>query len=74
MKPDPDRLVALFAAANEIEAATIVGYLDQFGVKAFAAGGYTAGFRAEAPGDVKVLVKQADLERAKKLLEENEKT
>ncbi len=46
--------------------------MDQCGIRAFAAGGYTAGFRAEAPGDVKILVKQADLDRARKALAENQ--
>ncbi len=70
MTPDPDRPETLLSVANEIEAAVIVGYLDQRGIRAFAAGGYTAGFRAEAPGDVKILVKQADLDRARKALAE----
>ena len=56
------------SAANEIEAAAVVGYLRQFGVKAIYAGGYTSGFKAEAPGDVKILVKLADLEQAQQIL------
>ncbi|MBU4273221.1 MAG: DUF2007 domain-containing protein [Planctomycetes bacterium] len=72
MTPDPDRSETLLSVADEIEAAAIVGYLDQCGIRAFAAGGYTSGFKAEAPGDVKILVKQADLDRARKALAENQ--
>ena len=32
-------------------------------------GGFTAGFRAEAPGDVQIIVRQADLEQARRALE-----
>ncbi len=71
MTPDPDRPETLLSVANEIEAATIVGYLDQCGIRAFAAGGYTSGFKAEAPGNVKILVKQADLDRARQALAEH---
>lgn len=70
MKPDPERPETLLSVANEIEAAAIVGFLAQYGIKAFAAGGYTSGFKAEAPGDVKILVKQADLDRARQALAE----
>lgn len=72
MTPDPERPETLLSVANEIEATVIVDYLDQCGIRAFAAGGYTAGFRAEAPGDVKILVKQADLDRARRALAENQ--
>ena len=71
MKPDPESPETLLSVANEIEAAAIVGYLEQCGIKAFAAGGYTAGFKAEAPGDVKILVRQADLDRARQAMAEN---
>jgi hypothetical protein len=70
MTSDPDRPEELLAAANEIEAAAMVNALAEYGVEAFAAGGYTSGFQAEAPGNVKILVKQADLDRAKQALAE----
>ena len=72
MKPDPECPETLITAANEIEAATIVNYLAQFDIKALSAGGYTSGFRAEAPGDVKILVRQEDLERARQALAEKD--
>jgi hypothetical protein len=68
MTPDPNRPEVLLSVPNEIEAAAITTALAEYGVEAFAAGGYTSGFRAEAPGNVKVLVKHADLDRAKQAL------
>jgi hypothetical protein len=68
MGADPDSPVTLTTAANEIEAGAIVGLLAQYGIKALSTGGYTAGFRAEAPGNVAVLVRRADLDRAREAL------
>jgi hypothetical protein len=70
MNSDPDGPVTLTTAAHEIEAAAIIGYLEQCGIKAISAGGYTSGFKAEAPGNVAVLVRRADLARARQALEE----
>jgi hypothetical protein len=70
MAPDPNRPEVLLSVANEIEAAAMVNALAELGVEAFAAGGYTSGFKAEAPGDVAVMVKQANLDRAKQALAE----
>lgn len=47
----------------------LVSYLAGQGIDATTAGEYTAGFRAEAPGDVQVLVRHADLEKALLALE-----
>ena len=41
-------------------------------IKASTAGGYTAGFRAEAPADVSVIVRHKDLNHAKQALAEIE--
>lgn len=60
----------VYSAANEIEAAAVVGYLSQLGIKALADGGFTAGFIAMAPGDVKIVVRLADLDQAKLALAE----
>jgi hypothetical protein len=70
MTSDPNRPEVLLSVANEIEAAAMVNALAEYGVEAFAAGGYTSGFKAEAPGNVMILVKQADLDRAKQALAE----
>ena len=70
MVPDPNRPEKLLAVANEIEATAITSALAEYGVEAFAVGGYTAGFKAEAPGTVAVMVRHADFDRAKQALTE----
>jgi hypothetical protein len=70
-KPDPNEHVALLTSApNEMEAGIIVGALEQQGIKSTMTGVYTAGFRAEAPGWVQVLVAEDDLPAAQAILEE----
>lgn len=63
----------LLTVATEAEAAGIITALADYDVEAFATGGATAGFRAEAPGSVQVLVRAADLEKAQRALVEIEK-
>ena len=63
-----DQVVVLMSAANEAEAAIIIARLDAEGIQATTVGALTAGFRAEAPGFVQVLVPKADLDRAKQIL------
>jgi hypothetical protein len=70
MSTDEDNQVVLSTFANELEAAAAVTTLQALGVEALVMGGYTAGFRAEAPGDVRVVVRSRDLERARKALAE----
>ena len=70
MTADPNRPERLLSVRTEIEATAIVTALVEYDIEAFAAGGYTAGFRAEAPGYVTVLVKHADLDRAKQAVAE----
>ena len=60
----------LIRVANEMEAMIIIGHLEEHGIRAEAAGVYTAQFRAEAPGDVKVLVRAEDFQRAREILSE----
>jgi hypothetical protein len=60
----------LVSVPDEMEAAAIVGALGEHGIRAQAVGGYTSGFRAEAPGMVKVIVGRGDLARATELLDE----
>lgn len=64
-----DTLVVLKAVANEIEAALIVNVLGDYGIAATATGGFVSGFKAEAPGDIRVLVKQSELQVARQALE-----
>ena len=66
--PEADNLEVLTTLRTEVEASVLVAALAEVGIKAVAAGGYTSGFKAEAPGDVQILVKQDDLERAHKAL------
>jgi hypothetical protein len=51
-------------------AGIIVAALEQNGIRATMSGETTAGFRAEAPGWVQILVAQDDLSRAQAVLKE----
>lgn len=70
MSTDPQRPAVLLAVATDVEAAAIVTALTAHGIRAMAVGGYTAGFRAEAPAQVQIVVRQAELEPARSLLAE----
>jgi len=70
MHEDDDNVVTLAFFPSEIEATMIADELKREGIQAEPAGLLTAGFRAEAPGQVKVLVHESDYERAKALLDE----
>ncbi len=73
MSDDPNRVVVLTAAPTEAQGAMIVAALEAQGVQAQTTGALTSGFRAEAPGGVQVIVRYADLERAKAVLQAIEK-
>ncbi|MGE0757173.1 MAG: DUF2007 domain-containing protein [Pirellulaceae bacterium] len=68
---DPFSPQVLTVVPDEIQAAAIVALLESHGIKAQATGGFTAGFRAEAPGGVQVVVRQADLVSAREILDES---
>jgi len=68
MTIDPHRPERLTRVTTEAEAAGIVTALAAHGIQATATGGFTAGFRAEAPGYVNVLVRHEDLSAAKQVL------
>ncbi|MGH7201945.1 MAG: putative signal transducing protein [Planctomycetaceae bacterium] len=70
MSHDPDSLEVLASVPTEAEAAMIVAALDERGLRAQAVGGHTAGFRADAPGEVAVLVRRMDLDAAARILQE----
>lgn len=70
-KSDSLHVVATFQRA--IAAAAFVGILDDQGIRAESVGEHTAGFAAEAPGVVEVLVSESDLDRAKAIFVDFEK-
>jgi len=63
----------LLSVANEIEAAGIVTALAEYGIEASVIGGFTAGYKAEAPGSVQILVRRSDLDQARRALAEIQK-
>ncbi len=64
MDLDAEKQVTLVSLDSEFEANSIANELAANSIKALVLGGYTSGFRAEAPGRVNVVVRQVDLERA----------
>ncbi|MEX0612583.1 MAG: DUF2007 domain-containing protein [Pirellulales bacterium] len=70
MAVHPERIARLTSAPLEMEAGIIVAALEQNGIKSTMAGQTTAGFRAEAPGWVQVLVAEEDLPRAQAILDD----
>ena len=69
MPDDPNRPVVLTSVPSEAQAVMIVAALDERGIEARIQGELTSGFRAEAPGQVQVIVRQADLDRARAIIE-----
>ena len=65
-----DEPVQLMRVPNDMEAAIIVNALATHGIRATATGGFTAGLRAEAPGDVQIYVRGADAETAREILQQ----
>ncbi|MBK7404186.1 MAG: DUF2007 domain-containing protein [Phycisphaerales bacterium] len=61
--------VVIAQPASEVEGAILRGALEAAGIPAWVVGGLTAGFRAEAPGRAKLLVRACDAERARRVLE-----
>ena len=58
----------LLRVSHEVEAAAIVTALAAQGIKASTTGSFTAGFRAEAPGYISVIVRRDDLDSARQVL------
>ena len=65
---DSDKPIVLACVRHDTEAAIIVNALKRRGLFAKSAGEYTAGFRAEAPGDVKILVRKSEIAAAREVL------
>jgi hypothetical protein len=69
MAPSPKaRLVAIAHPRDDIEAQLITNLLADAGIEAMVTGGSLAGFRAEAPANVCVVVRGADAEAASEAL------
>lgn len=64
MTTDKSRPVVLTTRETEAEAALLAAALEEQGLEAMITGGLTSGFRAEAPGQVGILVHEVDLEHA----------
>jgi len=62
--------VLLTLARNEMEAGMLVNRLAEHDITAHMVGELTAGLRAEAPGDVQILVQRDDVESARAVLAE----
>ena len=67
---DDTPLETLAIFDGEINATLLADELKNQGVPAEASGTLTAGFRAEAPGAVKVLVRRSDLDRARQIMDD----
>jgi len=71
MANESDELVVLQSVPSEAQANLIAAALERAGIEAAIEGALTAAFRAEAPGEVKIIVRKSDLEKAKEALESN---
>ncbi len=70
MTEDTNGPVVLTNVENEAQAALVVAALERSGIDAQTTGALTSGLRAESPGDVHILVRAADAERAAGVLSE----
>lgn len=67
---DDAKLVTVAERPEEMSASILVSVLRDAGIRAIATGGFTSGFRAEAPGMVKVQTFESDAERAREIIAE----
>jgi len=68
MSDDPHSPVVLARLPNEISAAALRTALASFDIEAHLTGGFVSGFKAEAPGNVQIVVARADFDRARAAL------
>lgn len=68
MNNPTDHIELLASFPTEAQAMIVVNALKELGIPSTAVGGYTAGFKAEAPGWVQVMVTEEDLPVAKNTL------
>lgn len=64
MAADSDKWRIVAVATSEAEGAMIVAALESEDIEAYLEGGMTASFRAEAPGQARVLVREEDVAHA----------
>jgi len=69
MTAEETKLTTLTQVDNEANASIVVAVLNDAGIKATLTGAFTAGFQAEAPGYVSVVVNEKDLAKAKEILQ-----
>ena len=67
---DKNEPVTLAFFPQELHAQMLADALQDEGIESEVSGGVTGGFRAEAPGMVKVLVRATDLARAKAIFQD----
>lgn len=67
---DDENLVTVARRPSEAGATVLVSVLADAGIRAVATGGFTSGFKAEAPGWVTVQTLESDAERARRILAE----
>lgn len=70
--PDPEAPVEIARFDTELSAQFAQTRLREQGIESRVVGGATAGFRAEAPGLVHLLVHEKDAERARAILSEED--
>lgn len=70
MPNNPDQIEALTSTPDESRAAMVIAALKDRGIDAVAEGGLASQFRTENFGEVKIMVRQNDLERAREALAE----
>ena len=67
---DPKEPITLAFFPQELHAQLLADALQEAGIEAEVSGGVTGGFRAEAPGMVKVLIHAEDKDKATAVFEE----
>jgi hypothetical protein len=67
---DPAEPVIVALPASEVEAAILKAALEAEGIPSWVLGALTSGFRAEAPGRAKLVVRAADADRARAVLKQ----
>jgi len=71
MTNESNDLVVLQSVPSEAQANLIAAALERAGIEAAIEGALTAACRAEAPGEVKIIVRKNDLQKARDTLESN---
>ena len=65
--------ILLTSVSNEKESALILCVLNDEGIETKTEGEFTAGFMAEAPGEVRIYIKEKDLVKARSILDDSRK-